>query len=100
MDQASNLRNIVKKNQVTAYIIFFSALALLLTSFVPEAFGVATKVTTVGLFIFSSLMVYPAIKLVRTKDDKYALKVMLMSYLYLIGSLIILLVDKLFFFNV
>lgn len=84
-----------KKNKVTAILILTSAVALLLTSFIPEWFGISTRITTVGLLIFSSLMVYPAIKLLRTNDDKFALRVMLMSYLYLIGSLLILLVDKL-----
>jgi len=87
-----------KKNKVSAYIIFASAVALLLTSFVPQLFGVATIFTTIGLIVFSFLMVYPAIKLIKTNDDKFALRVMLMSYLYLIGSLLILLVDKLIFF--
>ena len=87
-----------KKNQTSAYIIFFSAIALLLTSFIPELFGVATKITTVGLVAFSLLMVYPAFKLIKTKDDKFSLRVMLMSYLYLIGSLLILLIDKLISF--
>jgi protoheme IX farnesyltransferase len=87
-----------KKNKTTAFIIFFSAIALLLTSFIPELVGVATKITTIGLLVFSLLMVYPAFKLVKTNDDKFSLKVMLMSYLYLIGSLLILLIDKLISF--
>jgi hypothetical protein len=39
-------------------------------------------------------MVYPSIRLLQTLDDKYALRVMLMSYLYLILSLAIILIDK------
>lgn len=84
-----------KKNKTTAVIIFASAIALFLTSFIPEWFEISTRITTVGLLLFSSLMVYPAIQLLRTNDNKYSLRIMLMSYLYLVGSLAILLIDKL-----
>ena len=87
-----------KKNKVSALILLTSALTLLLTSLVPEWFGISSSITTVGLFVLSALMVYPAIKLIITNDDKYALRVMLMSYLYLIGSLSVLLIDKLISF--
>lgn len=83
-----------KKNKTTAFIILVSALLLFFGSFLPEYFNIAGRVATVTLIILSSLMVFPAIKLLQTLDDKYALKIMLMSYLYLISSLAILLIDK------
>jgi len=87
-----------KKNKVSAFILFMSAFALLVVSIIPEWFAISTRITTVGLLVFSLMMVYPAIKLIQTNDDKYALRIMLMSYLYLIGSLAILLIDKMISF--
>jgi len=83
-----------KKNRITASIILFSSLALLGTSILPELFNITGRIATVGLLILSSLMVYPSIRLVKTLDDKFALRVMLMSYLYLILSLTIILIDR------
>jgi protoheme IX farnesyltransferase len=88
-----------KKNKTTAFIILISAILLLLTGLIPEWFNISGRLTTIGLLVFSALMVYPAIKLIKTNDDKYALRVMLMSYLYLVGSLAILLIDKVIFFS-
>ena len=87
-----------KKNKVSSFILLMSAIALLVVSVIPEWFGISTKITTIGLAVFSLMMVYPAIRLIQTNDDKYALRIMLMSYLYLIGSLTILLIDKLISF--
>ncbi|PJA07447.1 MAG: protoheme IX farnesyltransferase [Flavobacteriales bacterium CG_4_10_14_0_2_um_filter_32_8] len=84
-----------KKNKSTAAIILMSTLLLFLASFLPEYFHITGRIATIGLLILSLLMVYPAIKLVQTLADKYALRVMLMSYLYLILSLSIILIDRL-----
>jgi protoheme IX farnesyltransferase len=83
-----------KKNRTTAFIILMSVITLFATSVLPEYFGFAGRMTTIGLSILSLLMMYPAIKLLQTKDDKFALRVLLMSYLYLIVSLTIILVDR------
>ena len=83
-----------KKNKTSAVIIFISSLLLMGSSFLPEYFNVTGRIATVGLFLLSCLMVIPAFKLMQTQDDKYALRVMLMSYLYLIFSLLFILVDK------
>jgi len=83
-----------KKNRTTAFLILLSSIALLATSFLPEYFKITGRIATIGLLILSSLMVYPAIRLINTLDDKYALRVMLMSYLYLILSLTIILIDR------
>jgi len=83
-----------RKDKKTSVIILVSSLLLFASSFLPEYFNVTGRIATVGLFIFSSLMVVPAFKLMQTQDDKYALRVMLMSYLYLILSLLFILVDK------
>jgi len=83
-----------KKNTTTAVIILLSVVALLISGFIPEMVGMCGRITTVGLAILSLLMLYPAIKLVQTKDDKFALRVLLMSYLYLIVSLTIILIDR------
>lgn len=83
-----------RKDKKTSVIIFISSLLLFASSFLPEYFNVTGRIATVGLFVFSSLMVIPAFKLMQTQDDKYALRVMLMSYLYLILSLLFILVDK------
>jgi len=82
------------KNKLTASIIVVSAFVLMATSFLPEFVGFTGRVTTVSLLLLSSLMVFPAIRLFQTLDDKYALRVMLMSYLYLILSLAVILIDK------
>lgn len=84
-----------KKNKTTAFIILVSSIVLFLASSLPEYFNITSRIATVGLMILSLLMIYPAIKLVQTLDDKFALRVMLMSYLYLILSLSIILIDRL-----
>jgi len=83
-----------KKNRRTAIIILVSSLALLAGSILPEYFNITGSIATIGLIVLASLMVYPAIKLVQTLDEKFALRIMLMSYLYLILSLTVLLIDK------
>lgn len=83
-----------KKNTATAIIILLSIITLLLVGFLPEIFGITGRITTIGLSLLSLLMAYPAIKLIQTKDDKFALRVLLFSYLYLIVSLTVILVDR------
>lgn len=82
------------KNKTSAVIILLSSLSLFACSFLPEFFGITGRIATIGLFVLSFLMVIPSIKLVQTQDDKYALKIMLLSYLYLFFSLFFILIDK------
>jgi len=83
-----------KKNRTTATIILVSSLSLFVASVMPEYFNLTGRVATVGLMILSLLMVYPSIRLLQTLNDKYALRIMLMSYLYLILSLTVILIDR------
>lgn len=83
-----------KKNTATALIILLSVVSLFISGFIPEIVGMCGSFTTVGLAVLSLLMLYPAVKLVQTKDDKFALRVLLMSYLYLIVSLTVILIDR------
>ena len=83
------------KNRTSAVIVLLSSIALFTSSFLPEFFGIAGRIATIGLFVLSFLMVIPSIKLVQTLDDKYALRIILLSYLYLIFSLFFILIDKL-----
>jgi protoheme IX farnesyltransferase len=83
-----------KKDKRTAAIIVLSSLALFASSILPEYIGFTGRIATIVLFALSALMVYPSIRLYMTLDDKYALKTMLMSYLYLILSLTIILIDR------
>jgi heme o synthase len=83
-----------KKNRTTASLILISSLVLLASSIMPEFFNITGRIATIGLVVLSMLMVYPSIRLVKTLDDKFALRVMLMSYLYLILSLAIILIDR------
>lgn len=82
------------KNRTSAIIILLSSLTLFASSFLPEFFGLTGRIATIGLFILSFLMVIPSIKLVQTQHDKFALRIMLLSYLYLIFSLFFILIDK------
>ena len=82
-----------KKNKTTATIILLSSISLFAASVLPEYIGLTGRIATIGLFVFSALMVYPSVRLLQTLDDKYALRIMLMSYLYLILSLTIILID-------
>ena len=84
-----------KKNKTTAVIILSSSIALLIASVLPEYFQLTGRIATIGLALLSLLMVYPSIRLLQTLEDKYALRIMLMSYLYLILSLTIILIDRL-----
>ena len=63
-----------KKNTVSAVIIVLSAIVLFASSFIPELFHIAGRLTTIGLLIFSTLMLHPTIKLLITKADKFALQ--------------------------
>lgn len=83
-----------KKNTATSLLILFSVLALMVMGFMPELFNIAGRLTTIGLTVLSGLMLYPAVKLIKTKNDKHALHVLLFSYLYLILSLTIILIDR------
>ena len=83
-----------KKDKRTASIIVISSLTLFASSILPEYIGFTGRIATIGLFVLSALMVYPSIRLLQTLDDKYALRTMLMSYLYLILSLTIILIDR------
>ncbi len=83
-----------KKDKRTASIIVLSSLALFASSILPEYIGFTGRVATVALFVLSALMVYPSVRLLQTLDDKYALRTMLMSYLYLILSLTIILINR------
>lgn len=83
-----------KKDKRTATIILLSSIALFAASILPEYVGFTGRIATIGLFILSTLMLYPSIRLLQTLEDKFALRVMLMSYLYLILSLTIILIDK------
>lgn len=82
------------KNRTSAIIILLSSLTLFAASFLPEFFGLTGRIATVSLFILSFLMVIPSIKLVQTQNDKFALRIMLLSYSYLIFSLFFILIDK------
>lgn len=82
------------KNKTSAIIILLSSLALFASSFLPEYFGITGRIATISLFILAFLMVIPSIRLVQTLNDKYALRIMLLSYLYLIFSLFFILIDK------
>jgi protoheme IX farnesyltransferase len=82
------------KNRTSAIIILLSSLTLFVSSFLPEFFGLTGRIATIGLFILSFLMVIPSIRLVQTQNDKFALRIMLLSYLYLIFSLFFILIDK------
>ena len=83
-----------KKNTATAVIILLSVVSLFISGFIPEIVGMCGRFTTIGLAVLSLLMLYPAIKLVQLKDDKFALRILLMSYLYLIVSLTVILIDR------
>lgn len=83
-----------KKNKTSAVCIFLSSVVLLLGSYLPEYYQVTGRLATVVLSVLALLMVIPSVQLMKTQDDKYALRTMLMSYVYLIFSLLIILIDK------
>ncbi len=83
-----------KKSKTTAFLVLLSSITLFIASIIPEYFNITGRLTTIILMLLSLLMVYPAIKLLKTLDDKFSLRIMLMSYLYLILSLTIILIDK------
>lgn len=82
------------KNRTSAVIILMSSLALFASSFLPEYFGLTGRIATIALFVLSFLMVVPSIRLAQTLNDKFALRIMLLSYLYLIFSLFFILIDR------
>ncbi|MCC7333175.1 MAG: protoheme IX farnesyltransferase [Flavobacteriales bacterium] len=83
-----------KKNKTSAYIILSSSILLYLSSFLPEWVGLSGRISTVALQVFSFLMIIPCVRLVKSGENKYALHIMLLSYLYLIFSLLFIFFDK------
>lgn len=83
-----------KKDKRTALIILLSSILLSLSSVLPEFFGIIERKSTIALAILSLFIVFPAIRLFQKLEDKYALRMMLMSYLYLIGFLLIIFIDR------
>ena len=84
------------KDRASAIVILVTALLMIPAGLLPMYFGETSIYSAVLITGLALWMVYYAAKLVQTKDDKMALKVMFASFAYLPLTQLALMFDKIF----
>ncbi len=84
------------KDRASAIVILVTALLMIPAGLLPYYFGETTIYSGIIITALALWMVYYAAKLVQTKDDKMALKVMFTSFAYLPLTQLALMFDKIF----
>ncbi len=82
------------KNKHSAFIIFIYTLFMIPVSLLPFIYGHIGVLGVGTLLILDILFVIPAIQLYKKMDDKWALKLMFASFIYLLGMQVIWWIDK------
>jgi protoheme IX farnesyltransferase len=82
------------KDGQTAFLTFLYTLFLIPVSLLPWAFDLVSGYAAVALALSGLLFAWPAIKLLRKKNDAAAKMVMFASFFYLPIAQLILLIDK------
>ena len=82
------------KDGQTAFLTFLYTLFLIPVSLLPWAFDLVSGYAAVALALSGLLFAWPAIKLLRKKNDAAAKTVMFASFFYLPIAQLILLIDK------
>ena len=85
-----------KKDIASAWVILFTSLLMIPAGLLPFYFGETTIYSGVLITLLALWMVYYSVKLVQTKDDKMALKIMFASFAYLPLTQLALMFDKIF----
>lgn len=83
-----------EKDGQTAFLTFLYTLFLIPVSLLPWAFDLVGGYAAIALAISGLLFAWPAIKLLRYKNDAAAKSVMFASFFYLPTAQLILLIDK------
>ncbi|UTW68150.1 heme o synthase [bacterium SCSIO 12643] len=85
-----------KRDQASAWVILLTSLLMIPAGLLPYYFGETSIYSAVLITLLALWMVYYSMKLVQTKDDKMALKVMFASFAYLPLVQLALMFDKIF----
>ncbi len=72
-----------KRDQASAWVILLTSLLMIPAGLLPYYFGETSIYSAILITLLAMWMVYYSIKLVQTKEDKMALKVMFASFAYL-----------------
>lgn len=83
-----------RKDNLSIFLIALYALFMLPIGILPYVFGYCSVIGLVGGLILAMVMVYPAVKFFVTKNEKWALKVMFASFIYMPLMLLLLYLDK------
>ena len=83
-----------KKDQLSIFLIALYSVFMLPVSVLPFVFGFCGYVGLVSGILLGLLMIYPAIKFLMTKDEKWALRIMFASFIYMPVMLLVLYIDK------
>jgi protoheme IX farnesyltransferase len=84
------------KDKASAWVILLTALLMVPAGLLPYYFGETSVYSAVLVTLSALFMVAYAVKLVQTKEDKMALKIMFASFVYLPVVQLALMFDKIF----
>ncbi|MGB0392020.1 MAG: heme o synthase [Salibacteraceae bacterium] len=85
-----------KKDGASAWVILITSLLMIPAGLLPFYFGETTIYSGVIITLLALWMVYYSVKLVQSRDDKMALKIMFASFAYLPLTQLALMFDKIF----
>ena len=84
------------KDRASAIVILLTSLLMIPAGLLPLYFGETSMYSAIIITGLALWMVFYSAKLVQTKDDKMALKVMFASFAYLPLTQLALMFDKIF----
>ncbi|MFT4754852.1 MAG: protoheme IX farnesyltransferase [Salibacteraceae bacterium] len=84
------------KDATSAWVILLTSLLMIPAGLLPFYFGETSIYSGIVITFLALWMVYYSVKLVQTKDDKMALKIMFASFAYLPLTQLALMFDKIF----
>jgi protoheme IX farnesyltransferase len=85
-----------KRDSASAWVILLTSLLMIPAGLLPFYFGETSIYSGIIITLLALWMVYYSAKLVQTKDDKMALKIMFASFAYLPLTQLALMFDKIF----
>lgn len=85
-----------KKDSASAWVILLTALLMIPAGLAPYYFQETSIYSAILITLLALWMVFYAVKLVQTKEDKMALKIMFASFVYLPIVQLALMFDKIF----
>ena len=85
-----------KRDQASAWVILLTSLLMIPAGLLPYYFGETSIYSAILITLLALWMVFYSMKLVQTKEDKMALKVMFASFAYLPLAQLALMFDKIF----